>query len=94
MDIEHLFLLPACMSVSIVVLYLFDQYVPVLTGVYLFRFSVPITILCAIDGGLLFELSYVIVNSKSSDAARYTSLAVFLLVNQYGNFEISLVIPK
>ena len=31
----HLFLLriPACISVSIVVLYLFDQYVPVLTGV-------------------------------------------------------------
>ena len=33
--------LPVCLS-PFVVLYLFDQYVPVLTGVYLFRFSVPI----------------------------------------------------
>ena len=62
------------MSVSIVVLYLFDQYVPVLTSVYLFRFlCLYKPVLCAIDGGLLFELSYVIVNSKSSDAARYRS---------------------
>ena len=55
------------MSVSIVVLYLFDQYVPVLTSVYLFRFlCLYKPVLCAIDGGLLFELSYAIVNSKSS----------------------------
>ena len=52
-DNGHCTPVSACMSVSIVVLYLFDQYVPVLTSVYLFRFlCLYKSVLCAIDGGI------------------------------------------